>query len=158
MPLRIAELTPEALGDEWIRKPFTDADGFSVDWWVGLAVGPLRFFSFFDDLLGEVARAQVKVASDAGERYPTRPFPELEATEIALLEVRKDLRSGGHGIGRAVVAALERMFAPPYLAVSRDASSDGFWRHLGWSEHVHEETEELRAEGAELPSLLFSHP
>lgn len=158
MPLRIAELTPESLGDEWIRKPFIDADGFSADWWMGLAVGPLRFFSFFDDLLGEVARAQVKVASDAGDRYPTRPHPELEATEIALLEVRDDLRWSGRGIGRSVVAALERIFVPPFIAVSRDVASDGFWRRLGWSEHVHEETEQLRSEGAELPSLLFSHP
>jgi hypothetical protein len=156
--LEMTLLDAAAQSDGWVQKPFGITDGFKSTWWVGSAKGPAVWCSVADAALGEVARAQVKLRSFVGAAYPTRPLPAGGATEIDLLEVREDLRHGGLGIGRDVVAMIGAAFPGPYVALSLDATSDGFWRRLGWREHDHESAAAARADGARLPAVLFESP
>lgn len=135
MNLRLARLEGAPLRDEWTTKPFTQNPGFNDRWWLGDAKGPLIFCSFTTDDDGEVARAQIKPNSTLGVAYPTYTQPQLDSTEIELLEVRTDLQ--GRGLGHEVVDRLLVEFPPPYIALSLDRRSDYFWRSLGWTEHPH---------------------
>jgi hypothetical protein len=85
--------------------------------------------------------AKVKPWSRAGVEYPTYSIPSDGATEIDLIEVRQDLRGTGHHYGCAAVNCLVEAFGTPAIAMSLDEDSDGFWRALGWQEHVHEEAD-----------------
>jgi hypothetical protein len=90
-----------------------------------------------------------------GEAYPTRRVPRGGATEIDLIEVRADLRGRGQGIGRSVLALIKKTFPGPYVALSLDENSDGFWRRVGWAEHDHPEAAEARARGGGVWAVLF---
>ncbi|MEN3268635.1 hypothetical protein [Pseudonocardia sp.] len=158
MHLEMTLLDAAAQSNRWVQKPFGITDGFNPTWWVGSAKGPAVWCSVADVALGEVARAQVKPRSFVGAAYPTRPLPAGGATEIDLLEVREHLRRSGLGIGRDVVAMIEEAFPGPYVALSLDATSDGFWRRLGWSEHDHGDAADARADGAKLAAVLFESP
>jgi hypothetical protein len=137
-------------------KPFAATPGFNPVWWTyGDVRGPLAWCSVTDPDLGEIARAQIKLRSVVGEAYPTRPIPRGGATEIDLIEVRADLRGRGLGIGRSVLALIKEAFAGPYVALSLDEGSDGFWRRIGWAEHDHPDADEARACGAGVPAVLF---
>ncbi|GAA1143126.1 hypothetical protein GCM10009630_46960 [Kribbella jejuensis] len=155
MHLEMTLIDSAAQSARWVQKPFGNTRGFNPNWWVGSAKSPAVWCSVTDAAMGEVARAQVKTRSLVGVAYPTRRVPVGGATEIHLLEVREDLRRGCRGIGRAVVAMLEEAFPGPLLALSLDATSDGFWRRLGWNEHDHEDAAGRRAEGARPPANLF---
>ncbi len=135
MNLRLAVLEGAPLPDEWTTKPFMKNPGFNDSWWLGNAKGPLVFCSFTTDDHGEVARAQVKPHSTLGAGYPAYTRPQLDSTEIDLLEVRTDLQ--GQRLGHAVVDRLLVEFPPPCIALSLDKRSDRFWRSLGWTEHPH---------------------
>lgn len=129
-------LAPEVKEDEWVVSPFIPDDRFKGSWWQGYFRGPASWLSFLEGA-DEVARAKVKVNSRLGADYPTWSMPSAGATEIDLLEVRKDRR--GRGIGEQVVADIVDRFSPPYVAMSLDEKSNGFWRSLGWHEHIHGE-------------------
>lgn len=139
MTLRLTELSVVPVVDEWVQKPFEPTEGFTTEWWVGMGRAPAHWLRADHDTLGEVARILVRLASGVGIAYPTRPVPPSGATEIDLLEVRMDLQQTKRGIGRAVVGLVQDRFPGPYVAISRDADSDKFWRGLDWVEHAHEE-------------------
>lgn len=141
------------------EKPFMAAVGFNAAWWnIGLVKGPIAWCSARDPKAGEIARAQIKIRSFTGEAYPSRHIPPNGATEIDFLEVRVDLRGGGRAIGRSFLAMIKEEFPGPYVALSLDESSDGFWRRLGWVEHDHPEAAEYRARGGGVPAVLFETP
>lgn len=150
--LDLSLLDAAPIADEWVEKPFAETDGFSTLWWVGSAKGPLTFCVFTDEVLGEVARAEISLYSDTGERYPTYSLPSSGATEIGLLEVRDGLK--GRSIGRHVVDCIRAKFPGPYIAVSLDNRSDRFWRSLGWTEHQRDDFADARPDGAR-PRPLF---
>lgn len=137
---------------EWLSKPFQDHPGFTSQWWIGEAKGPLVFCSFAEDTLGEVARAQLRPHSAVGVAYPAWSRPLAGSTEIDLLEVRVDLQE--RGIGRAAVDLLIAGFPAPAVALSLDSRSDGFWRSIGWTPYEHEDAAEYRTDGPR-PSLMF---
>lgn len=138
------------------EKPFTATAGFNAGWWdTGLVRGPVAWCSARDPSAGEVARAQIKIRSFVGEAYPARRIPRNGATEIDLIEVRADLRGGGRAIGRNFLAMIMKKFPGPYVALSLDESSDGFWRRLGWVEYDHPDAAEFRARGGGVPAVLF---
>jgi hypothetical protein len=118
---------------------FSDHPGFRSVWWAGsMPEGPVSWCSVRDDDI-EVAQAKVKPQSGVGVAYPTYSIPPDGATELDLIEVRKDLQGTGQHYGRAAVSCLVESFGAPAVAMSLDEDSDGFWRALGWQEHVHEE-------------------
>jgi len=80
------------------------------------------------------------------------------ATEVDLLEVRADLRGTGLRLGSKAVALIEEAFPGPYVALSLNTNTDGFWRRIGWREHDHADAAEARADGARLPAQLFAFP
>jgi hypothetical protein len=138
------------------EKPFAVESGFNPAWWnTGLVKGPVAWCSARDLGVGEIARAQIKIRSFVGEAYPTRRIPRHGATEIDLIEVRVDLRGGGRAIGRSFVAMIKAEFPGPYVALSLDEGSDGFWRRLGWVEHDHPDAADHRARGGGVPAVLF---
>lgn len=135
MNLELELLEPERLTDEWVTRPFAPDSRFNPSWWTGDAKGPLAFCAFSALPVGEVARAQVKLASDVGAAYPTYARPRLGSTEVDLFEVRPDLR--GTGIGRTAVDLLLLTFEHPLVALSLNRRSDEFWRKIGWVAHHH---------------------
>lgn len=123
------------LSDAWTARPFTEARGFNPSWWSGAAKRPVVFLSFTTDDHGEIARAQIRPRSTLAAAYPSYSSPQLDSTEIDLLEVRADLQR--QGFGHAVVDRLLAEFPAPCIAASLDESSDRFWRSLGWAKHPH---------------------
>jgi GNAT superfamily N-acetyltransferase len=147
-------LDTDVLTDGWVVSPFTLDDRFSDRWWQGSLRGPASWLSFFEGA-DEVARAKVKVNSLLGAAYPTWTVPSAGATEIDLLEVREGRR--GRGIGEQVVADIVDRFPPPYVAMSLDETSNGFWRRLGWLEHSHEDDDGHRQLFTWTPGPDISH-
>lgn len=155
MDLTLSLLEGTPVYRDHIEKPFTPHPGFNDSWWVGHAKGPLIFCSFTRGASEEVARAQVRPHSDMGIAYPTYGRPRAGATEIDLFEVRTSLQ--GNGIGREAVARVVAEFPSPCIALSLNERSDGFWRSLGWVEHVHQDAANYHPDGAR-PALLYVHP
>lgn len=138
-----------------IAKPFTQNPGFNDRWWTGEEKGPLAFYTFTVDGLGEVARAQIKPGPRTWVAYPSYTHTHLDSTEIFRFEVRTDLQH--QGIGRKAVARLLLEVPRPCIALSLDERSDGFWQSLGWTEHAHEDAASYPPHGAG-PALLFVEP
>ncbi|MDO9455246.1 hypothetical protein [Nocardioides sp.] len=154
MSFELQVLEGEPLGDAWVRKPFIAVEGFRSSWWLEQAKGPLRFFVLTDTDLGQVARAQVSPTSFSGAAYPTWSGPESGAAEIDLLEVRADLH--GRGLGATTVDQIQAALGVPLIAISLNTASDAFWRSLGWTEHLHQDTEGSADDDS--TSLLFAGP
>jgi hypothetical protein len=135
MRLKLSVLDGIPLSGQWIRMPFTPKPGFNEGWWLGEVRGPLVFYSFATDALGEVARARIKARSTFWVAYPTYTRPQFGSTEIDRFEVRYDLQS--KGFGHDAIAQLLVKCSHPLTALSLGTRSDPFWRSLGWVEHTH---------------------
>lgn len=152
-------LNPLARYNERVQKPFESTPGFDTSWWVfGYEKGPVVWCTVTDAARGEVARAQVRLASRTGAAYPTWRIPATGATEIERLEVRTDLQRSGLRIGSKTLALIREEFPAPFFALSLDTHTDGFWRHVRWREHDHAEAATARADGRPLPAQLFAIP
>lgn len=154
------ELVPvgSAIAGDYAAKPFVTHVGFNEYWWSGSFVeGPVEWYRVDDATLGEVARVELKLNSHFGDFYPTRPaLPPQGATCISLLEVRQDLRRGTANVGRRVVQELRNTVPGVMLAESKDDASDGFWRRIGWQEHLHREDCEVTDTAQPRHCSLFS--
>jgi hypothetical protein len=69
-----------------------------------------------------------------------------------------DLRGTGLNLGSETLALIAEAFPGPYVALSLNTDSDGFWRGVGWHEHDHADAAAARADGAPLPAQLFASP
>lgn len=139
------------------QRPFDKIAGFTSDWWSGVVSVPVSWCWVIDPIHGEVARAELRHESRVGGAYPTWEIPAEGALQIHLLEVRDDLRRSG--IGLRTLAMIQERFDGPYVALSRDEDSDGFWRRSGWREHDHEETVQSRGGRVGAPYMqLFTYP
>ena len=136
--LTLTRLQDSPVADELIRAPFEKSALFKDAWWTGTVKGPVEWCRIENERGEEVARARLVVNSRIGASYPSRPVPPKGATQIDLVEVRKDLRfTSRRGIGRQVVDLLTATFPPPFVLISLDQQSDAFWRKLDWREHSH---------------------
>lgn len=130
---------------EHVIPDFRDDPRFNSSWWQhGSAKSPVSYGRFLD---ADEEVARVKVLPGAGEYsgYETWRCPRGGATEIELIEVRIDLRTSGHRYGQRAVEEIVRHFGEPVVAMSLDDNSDGFWRSLGWTAHVHPDADEYRS-------------
>lgn len=135
---------------------FSGTTGFSLDWWAGTTQRRTIWYSFVDSDRGEeVARAKLLHGSGVGVAYPTYTVPSGGATQIDLLQVRTDLQHTGLGIGPLAVSLIREHEAGPFVALSKGPEVDGFWRHIGWTEHHHEERPVQEAAEAMLPMQPF---
>lgn len=103
---------------------------------------------------GEVARAQINLASRTGSAYPTWDRPEGGVIEIDLIAVKDTLRGGGTG-GEAL-ALLVAEYEAPIIALAKNEKAEGFWRTQdGWEEYLQEEDEGARPEARKAMSLYL---
>jgi hypothetical protein len=92
----------------------------------------------------EVGRAKILPGSRSYAGYETSLCPRGGATEIDLIEIRRDLRRSGRPYGARAVQAIAQTYGEPLIALSLDEMSDGFWRSLRWTAHNHPDGDQYR--------------
>lgn len=143
--LTLTFLDGTPLGYDSVEKPFVDTQGFDRFWWTGQCSGPVAFASFVWEGEGEVARAQIKLASGAGSAYSTWDRPEGGVVEIDLIAVKDNLQRGG--IGGEAVALLVAEYEAPIIALAKDENAERFWRKQSdWKGYLQEEDESAHPE------------
>lgn len=132
----------EVLGQElrpgrFLASTFDVSDAFGPRyWWMERMKGPGAWCRFTEGG-HEVARAKVQFDFTVSAPYPTLRDTTHRMTHIELLAVRDTEQ--GRGLGSAAVQRLTEAFLPPFVAFSKNAASDAFWRSIGWQEHLHAE-------------------
>ncbi|MEV0271441.1 hypothetical protein AB0H43_21905 [Hamadaea sp. NPDC050747] len=137
------EVVTESLSPrrEQVIPGFVKDTRFNTSWWCsGSAKSPVSYCRFLD---GDVEVARAKVFPGAGEYrgYTSWACPVDGATEIDLIEVRFDLRRSDRRYGRQAVEEIAHRYGQPVVAMSLDETSDGFWRSLAWTAHLHPDDE-----------------
>lgn len=123
---------------------FRGDERFNPLWWrSGSAESPVSYCRFLDDG-EEVARAKIFPGSGEYRGYTSWVCPLGGATEIDLIEVRIDLQRSDRRYGRRAVEEIADHYGQPVVAMSLDETSDGFWRSLGWTAHIHPDSDRYR--------------
>jgi hypothetical protein len=91
-----------------------------------------------------LGRAKILPGSGEYLGYTSWSCPVGGVTEIDLIEIRIDLRRSIHHYGRRAVEAIGLTFGQPIVAMSRDETSDPFWRSLRWTAHTHPDDNQCR--------------
>lgn len=138
MPLDLEVVTECLTQTRGFVYPSYESDPrFDPHWWRhASAKSPVSYYSLLDDG-EEVGRAKVYPGSGSYTAYTTWTCPPAGATEIDLIEIRSDLRRSSEHYGRQAVEAIQQAYGDPTVAMSRDETSDEFWRSLGWRAHHH---------------------
>lgn len=137
------EVVTESLSSrrEHVIPVFAKDARFNPSWWSsGSAKSPVSYCRFLDGD-EEVVRAKVLPGSGEYRGYTSWACPVGGGTEIDLIEVRIDLRRSDRRYGRQAVEEIAHHYGQPVVAMSLDETSDGFWRSLGWTPHVHPDDE-----------------
>ena len=136
MTLRLQVVTESALRGQRVYPKFEQDQRFHPNWWRnGCANSPVSYCRFLDNG-DEVGRAKILPGSHSYTGYQTWCCPPDGATEIALIEIRQDLRRSERRYGSSAVRAIGRRYGHPVTAMSLNEMTDGFWRSLGWREHT----------------------
>lgn len=140
MPL-VLEVVTECLSRvrEHVVPGYETDARFNSEWWHrASAKSPVSYCRFMAGA-EEVGRAKILPGSHSYIGYTTWSCPPDGATEIDLIEIRPDLRRSGKRYGQQAVDAVRRAYGEPVIAMSLDETSDGFWRSIGWTPHIHPE-------------------
>jgi hypothetical protein len=109
-------------------------EGFNDRWWNRIVGDEVWEWSSFLDVSGaEVARAECKPGSHAGNAYADVATPADGFVQITFLEVREGKRRAG--AGREAVRLLMEAHPGRQLAAFSEHADD-FWAALGWQPHI----------------------